>query len=499
MRRVVRRLAGGRLISLFALSGALSICVAAVESARLNVLFIAADDLRTDLGCYGNQEVRTPHLDALAARGLVFERAYCQQAVCNPSRASVLTGRRPDTLKVWDLQTHFRDTLPDVVTLPQHFKRNGYTAIDIGKIFHNESGTRPRKFPFADPPSWSRPPVHANGAHWQDWVVPGDPSGPKQKAGAVQCIDAPDNAYFDGQIAEQASEALRAFGRSKEPFFLAVGFWKPHLPFNAPKKYWDLYDRARLAPPEPASMPKGAPRIAHHRGTELRNYDGVPKEGPISPEQIAELRHGYYAGISFLDAQVGRVLDALRASNLVANTLIVFWSDHGFHLGEHDLWGKTSNYELDAKVPLIVAGPGVAQNAKSAALVELLDLYPTLVESARLPAASGIEGRSLGSLLREPGGRGAEFAVTQHPHPFHGGKATQMGYAIRDDRFRYVEWRDLTSGAITASELYDHTIDPGETVNRIDAPVNRTMVERMEKRAATVVARGGRWPKLFSR
>jgi iduronate 2-sulfatase len=487
------------LFSLVGLCGALAVCVGAAEPSRLNILFIAADDLRTDLGCYGNTEVKTPHLDALARQGVVFERAYCQQAVCNPSRASVLTGRRPDTLKVWDLQTHFRDTLPDIVTLPQHFKQHGYAAINIGKIFHNESGTRARKFPFADPPSWSQPPVRASGAHWQDWVVPGDPSGPKQKVGAVQCVDAPDHAYFDGQIAEQACEALRAFGRSRESFFLAVGFWKPHLPFNAPKKYWDLYDRAKLTPPHPVSMPKGSPGIAHHRSSELRNYDGVPKDGPISPEQGAELRHGYYAGISFLDAQVGRLLETLREANLAANTLIVFWSDHGFHLGEHDLWGKTSNYELDARVPLIVARPGVTQNARSLALVELLDLYPTLVEAARLPVASGIEGRSLGSLLREPGGRGAEFAVTQHPHPFHGGKATQMGYAIRDERFRYVEWRDLTSGAVTARELYDHSIDPRETINRFDDPSNRLVVERMEKRAATVVARGGRWPNLVSR
>ncbi len=486
-------------LCLFTLCGVLSVCVGAAETPRLNVLFIAADDLRPDLGCYGNTEVKTPYLDALARRGVVFERAYCQQAVCNPSRASVLTGRRPDTLKVWDLQTHFRDTLPDIVTLPQHFKQNGYTAIDIGKIFHNESGTRPRKFPFADPPSWSRPPVRAEGAHWQDWVVPGDPSGPKEKAGAVQCIDAPDNAYFDGQIAEQAVDALRSFGRNKEPFFLAVGFWKPHLPFNAPKKYWDLYDRKKLAPPEPMAMPRAAPAIAHHRSTELRNYDGVPKDGPISAEQSAELRHGYYAGISFLDAQVGRLLETLRETNLAENTLIVFWSDHGFHLGEHDLWGKTSNYELDARVPLIVAGPGVAKNARSLALVELLDVYPTLVEAARLPAASGLEGHSLARLLRAPNDHGSEFAVTQHPHPFYGGKPTQMGYAIRDGRFRYVEWRDIASGTITARELYDHAIDPRETVNRIDDPANRPMIERMEQRTATVVARGGRWPNLFSR
>ena len=466
----------------------------AASAPRPNVLFIAADDLRTDLGCYGNPEVKTPHLDALARRGVMFERAYCQQAVCNPSRASVLTGRRPDTLRVWDLQRHFRETRPDIVTLPQHFKQHGYLALGIGKIFHNESGPRPPKFPFADPPSWSRPPTFATGAHWQDWVVPGDPSGPKQKGGAVQCLDVPDDAYFDGRIATAACAALREFAQSRGSFFLAVGFWKPHLPFNAPKKYWDLYDRATLTPPRPAGPPVGAPAIAHHRGAELRNYGGIPKEGPLAPELIAELRHGYYAGISFLDAQVGRVLDELQRSGLAANTIVVFWSDHGFHLGEHDLWGKTSNYELDARVPLIISAPGKRAGQKTTALVELIDLYPTLSELAGLPGAPDLEGRSLARLLVDPEASGREFAVTQHPQPFHGVKSTHMGYALRTARYRYVEWRELATGAVTARELYDHESDPRETVNCIADPTQRRAGEALAARAADVVAQGGRWP-----
>lgn len=468
----------------------------AAEKPKPNILFIAADDLRVELGCFGSVIAKTPNLDALARRGVRFSHAYSQQAVCNPSRASVLTGRRPDTLRVWDLQTHFRETLPEVVTLPQYFKNHGYTAIDIGKIYHNESGPRAPKFPFADPPSWSAPPRFAVGAHWQDWYVPGSPEGPKTKAGPSQCVEVPDETYFDGKIAAEACAALRKFQQTREPFFLAVGFWKPHLPFNAPKKYWDLYDRAAFATPEPAEMPKGAPEIAHHHSTELRNYDGVPKDGPLTAAQMAELRHGYLAGISFLDAQVGRVLYELNRSGLAENTVIVFWSDHGFHIGEHDLWGKTSNYELDARVPLIIAGRGITHaNAESRALVELLDLYPTLVELAGLPAAPGLEGRSLGPQLRQPEVPGREFAVTQHPHPFYGGKSTHMGYALRTARFRYVEWRTMATGAIAWRELYDHVNDPRETTNRIDEPALRAEVERLAAAAERVVAAGGRWRK----
>ena len=465
---------------------------AAQRPARPNVLFIAADDLRPDLGCYGSAGAKTPQLDALARRGVLFERAYAQQAVCNPSRASVLTGRRPDTLKVWDLKTHFRETLPDVVTLPQHFKQHGYTAVDIGKIYHNESGAKPT-FPFADPVSWSEPPSFAEGPHWRDWVVPGDAAGPKGKGGAVQCLDVPDEAYLDGRIAAAAVSKLRVLAENREPFFLAVGFWKPHLPFKAPKKYWDLHDRAQLSAPNPSGMPEGAPAIAGHPWNELRGYTGVPKKGPLPAAQIAELRHGYLACISFLDAQVGRVLAELDRLDLAKNTIVVFWSDHGFHLGEHDLWGKTTNYELDTRVPLIVAAPGASRaGTRAAGLVELIDLYPTLTELAGLPAASGVEGRSLVPLLRDPRQPGKDVAISQHPHPSYGA-ATHMGYTLRTARFRYVEWRDLTTGVVTDRELYDHAADGAETRNRIADPAQSAAARELAARAAAFVAAGRRW------
>jgi iduronate 2-sulfatase len=467
---------------------------AVAAASRPNVLFIAADDLRPDLGCYGSPEALTPRLDALARRGVLFERAYCQQAVCNPSRASVMTGRRPDTIRVWDLRTHFRQTDRGIVTLPQHFKRHGYTAVGIGKLFHNESGGKPA-FPFADPESWSEPPQYANGAHWQDWVWPAGSTGPRAKGAAVQCLDVPDDAYFDGQIATAAIARLGQLAATREPFFLGVGFWKPHLPFNAPKKYWDLYDRAKLSRPAPDRMPAGAPAIAGHPWTELRGYGGIPKTGPLSEAQIMELRHGYLAGISFLDTQVGRVLDELGRLGLAENTIVVFWSDHGFHLGEHDLWAKTTNYELDTRVPLIVAAPGVRGGTRVGGLVELLDLYPTLVELAGLPPAAGLEGESLRPLLRDPARAGKAMAVSQHHHPSYG-RATHMGYTVRTARHRYVEWRDLATRAVFARELYDHAIDPAETVNRADDPRQAETVRVLGAEVARRVEATAGWPAL---
>lgn len=464
----------------------------AVAAPRPNVLFIATDDLRTDLGCYGSTEVLTPHLDALAKRGTVFNRAYCQQAVCNPSRASVLTGLRPDTIKVWDLKTHFREALPDVVTLPQLFKNAGYTTIDIGKIFHNEAASKAPPVPFVDPISWSKPPVMSAGAHWRDWVVPGDPSGPKKKQGATQCLDVPDNAYFDGQIAEAAVKELAELKEQKKPFFLAVGFWKPHLPFNAPKKYWDLYDRAKLSPPASTQMPQGAPAIASHDFKELRGYDGIPKEGPLTPEQTAELRHGYFACISYLDAQVGKVLAELDRLGLAENTIIVFWSDHGFHLGEHALWAKTSNYELDTRTPLIIAAPQAGKRgSRTDALVELVDLYPTLAELCDLktPTDPPLAGASLVPLLRDTAGPGKTIAVSQHPHPSYG-RPTHMGYSLRSPDFHYIEWRDINTRAVTAAELYDSKNDPAETVNRIDDPALAATAAKLSAQAEKLVPDG---------
>jgi iduronate 2-sulfatase len=440
--------------------------------ARPNVLFIAVDDMRVELGCYGQTIVKSPNIDRLAQQGTLFMRAYCQQAVCNPSRASLLTGLRPETLGIWDLPTHFRQRRPDIVTLPQHFKQNGYHTQGIGKIFHN---WRQDDFK-GDTVSWSVPSVMQYATHSSDTAVvdgrvPPDQSGVPR----TEMRDVPDEAYFDGRIASKAVATLQELSQHKQPFFLAVGFWKPHSPFNAPKRYWDLYARSDIKPPSNPAAPQNVPHIALHDSREiLRGFRTRPNSRPTSGEVLA-LRHGYYAAISYVDAQVGRLLDELDRLKLRDNTLIVFWSDHGFHLGEHSLWAKTSNFELDARVPLIIATPQVehrlSKNAgqQTEALVELLDLYPTLVDLCNLPQPDHLEGKSLRPVLDDdPMTQVKSGAFTWHPRPAYpaaGVEPNVMGHSMRTDRFRYTEWRKFGTNEIVARELYDHDNDPHETIN----------------------------------
>lgn len=432
---------------------------------RPNVLFIAADDLRNDLGCYGNTLVKTPHLDRLASRSVVFNRAYCQQAVCNPSRASLLTGLKPDTLRVWDLPTHFRQNLPQVVTLPQHFKNNGYFTQNIGKIFHNWLHEVQ-----GDPESWSVPAVMHFANHGSDKPeMEGDLPENLAKDPKCECRDVPDEAYFDGRVAGLAVQALGELKAKTQPFFLAVGFWKPHSPFNAPKRYWDLYKRPDIPLPANPEWPDAAPRIAWHDSREILGRAAQKRK--LSDEAVREIRHGYLANISYLDAQVGKVLDELDRLQLTEKTIIVFWSDHGYHLGEHSLFAKTSNFDLDARVPLMIAMPGAGTaGKKTGALAELLDLYPTLSAVCHLPPPAQVEGVSLVPVLKDASATVRKIALTQHPRPAYynqtpAGVPTHMGYSIRTEHYRYTEWRDWDSGKTVATELYDHRADPDETRN----------------------------------
>lgn len=437
----------------------MAVSAAAPAAEKLNVLFIAADDLRNDLACYGHPMVKTPNLDRLAKRGLVFDHAYCQQAVCNPSRASLLTGRRLDSLRIWDLPTHFRNTAPDAITLPQHFKNNGYFTQNIGKMFHNWIHEVQ-----GDPDSWSVPAVMHFANHGADKPqVEGDLPLSSAVDPKCECRDVPDEAYFDGRVATLAVKALAELKEKQEPFFLAVGFWKPHSPFNAPKKYWDLYKREEIAMPDPAGWPDGAPRIAWHNSREILS----DKQRKLSPDAIREMRHGYLANISYMDAQIGRVLDELDHQGLAEKTVIVFWSDHGYHLGEHTLWAKTSNFELDARVPLIITLPGSANAGKhTPALAELMDLYPTLSDLCGLPAPTGTEGVSLEPVLKNTEAKVRSVALSQHPRPaYYKDAPAAMGYSIRSQTHRYTEWRDWKSGKTIATELYDHEEDPAETRN----------------------------------
>jgi iduronate 2-sulfatase len=447
----------------FALSGARA------ASRKPNVLFIAVDDLRPELGCYGRAHIKSPNIDRIARQGLVFDRAYCQQAVCSPSRSSLLTGTRPDSTKVWDLVTHFRDALPNVVTLPQNFKQNGYFVQGMGKIFH--AG-------FDDPRSWSVP-----------WQTPEAPTYAKKRTAPVKDEDKPrakdgppfesgdvaDDFYKDGKVADLAVSTLKTIGKKTEPFFLAVGFARPHLPFVSPKKYWDLYDPARIQLAPNPYHPKDAPEYALVNSGELRNYVGMPTEGPI-PESVArQLRHGYYAAVSYMDAQLGKVLDELDRQGLAKNTIVVLWGDHGWKLGEHGEWCKHSNVENDTNAPLLISVPGMKNAGQhSRALVEFVDVYPTLSDLAGIPLPGHLEGSSLKPLIENPNRPWKPAAFSQYP------RRKLMGYSMRTDRYRFTVWVDRDDHAkVDAIELYDHRADPQENVNIAKLPANAALVDRL--------------------
>lgn len=454
---------------------------------RKNVLFLAVDDLRASLGCFGDTYAITPNIDALARRGTLFRRAYCQQAVCSPSRQSLLTGRRPDTIRVWDLKTHFRNTTTDVVTLPQHFRYHGYFAQAFGKIYHDG-------VTMDDPASWSAPSVLQNTPKQADYQLARNHlHRTAGKADATEFVEASDDNYPDGKVATAAvAELHRYAGDGTKPFFLAVGMRKPHLPFTAPLRYWKMFDGRDVPPIARMGAPKDAPEIALHNSTELRGYLGIPGHGRLPPDLAQQLRRGYYASMSYTDAQLGRVLTALRETGLDQNTLIVFWVDHGYHLGEHDLWCKTTNYELDTHVPLIVVDPSIAPaGAVCDATIELLDIYPTVCDLCKLPLPQGIEGRSLRPWLELPSFPSPGPAFSQFPRPwFYKNQPEVMGYAVRTDTHRYVEWRNFHSGAVTDRELYDMRIGPVESVNLAAQPASRPLLEHLSRLLPAPSVRG---------
>lgn len=444
---------------------------------RFNVLFIAVDDLRPALGCYGDPTAITPNIDRLAGRGLVFNNAYCQEAVCSPSRLSLLTGRRPDTIRVWDLETHFRETLPDAVTLPQYLKEHGYHTRSIGKVFHGNGR------PATDPPSWSEEPLYdlTRDAATR-YALPKNRQGSGLKRDSVESADVPDNTYIDGIVCDAAVAALGALKDKEKPFFLAVGYRKPHLPFCAPQKYWDLYRREEIPRPVSDAYPEGAPELAVRSWRELEGYRDIP-QGLIPASKVAELRHGYYACVSYVDSLVGRLLDELDRLELAETTIIALWGDHGFHLGEQGLWAKANNYELATRSPLILSVPRQPnEGAATTALVEFVDIYPTLVEVCGLPLPEGLEGVSMMPLVEDPSRQWKPAAFSQYPRDFkrnrHKGHGDIMGYAVRTDRYRYVEWREWETGNVVARELYDHAQDEDEMRNLAAEPEYRGLVEK---------------------
>ena len=438
----------------------------AEPSAKPNILFIAVDDLRPELGCYDVPIIQSPNIDALAKRGVVFDRAYCQQAVCSPSRCSLLTGTRPDTTQVYDLTTHFRKALPDIVTLPQLFKNNGYFTQAMGKIYHHglddvTSWSVPTAFPKA--PAGSKPATKSK----------------KNRGPAFLAVDGPDNSLHDGELADMAVTALADLKKKNQPWFLAVGFLKPHLPFVSPKKYWDLYDPAKIPLATNPFTPTGAPTYAVLPGGELRSYDGVPAGRHLPDAYARQLKHGYYASVSYMDAQVGKVFAELDRSGMRDNTIIILWGDHGWKLGEHDAWCKHSNVENDTHAPLIISMPSMANAGKHTnALVEFVDIYPTLAELAGLPLPNTLEGTSMKPLLADPALAGKSAAFSQYPRQAE--NKNLMGYSMRTDRYRFTCWVDKKDLAkVNAIELYDHQNDPQENKNIANDPKNKELVEKL--------------------
>jgi len=444
-----------------------------------NVLFIVLDDLRPQLACYGQDQIISPNFERLAAEGVVFERAYCQEALCAPSRASVLTGCRPDTTRIYALDTPVRKAMPEVLTLPEHFKNHGYTTVSVGKVYHH---------PGDDPQGWSEEPWHPTDAFPGYQTEEAKKLHERRRGEAihlryglngppVEAGDLPDEQYADGQTTERAIRELRRL--RDRPFFLAVGLVKPHLAFACPRRYWDLYRRDEIDPADNPFRPKGCPDIALHDWGELRHYYGMPKEGPLSDEQARELIHGYYACVSFVDALIGRMLDELERLGLRENTVVVAWGDHGWNLGEHGLWCKHCNFETSLHSPLIVSAPGAGtQGAHTMALTEFVDIYPSLCELCGLPLPGHLEGTSFVPVLENPDRPWKKAVFSQYPR-----HTDIMGYSMKTPECRYTEWRRPGERPV-ARELYDHRADRTENVNEADLADSRKRVEQLSRQLA---------------
>jgi iduronate 2-sulfatase len=479
---------------------------------RPNVLFVIVDDLRPELGCYGNHEIKTPHFDKFAKESVVFTRAYCQAAACAPSRASVMLGMRPDSTRVWSLGEKFREINPDAVTMPQYFHKFGYYTVSMGKIFHNhmpdpvsfdEPDLRPEKYNTPelidrDPESFyhdeelkkelakvrenrirKNPNAYAGGwAYGRSW----------------EAYDGPDNAFYDGAQTNLALDVMKRLKGKKQPFYLALGYYRPHLPFVAPKKYWDLYDRDSLSMASNPYLPRNSPIMAINSMYELRacydlEYVKHPSEFQLAEETARLLKHGYYASVSFVDACFGKLMNGLRELGLDKNTLIVVWGDHGWKLGEHSSWCKQTNYNIDTRVPLFIRAPGVHQEGKKChQLVELVDIFPTLCDLAGIKIPDYMEGTSLKPMLKNPKLELKSAVFNQyHLRPRNTpDEKSYMGYSMVTPRYHYVEWRywnndEKTAGELAAVELYDNQADLYENNNIAVLPENEKIIEKLSK------------------
>lgn len=469
-----------------------SICASADAHERPNVLLILVDDLKPAIGCYGDPIAQTPNIDRLAASGMRFDLAYCNQAVCAPSRFTLMLGSHSTSTSLYGLGSKLRQIIPDAVTMPQHFSTHGYRTESLGKVFHIGHGND------GDPASFSVPHFHDKVIEYLD---PASTDGGQltreeayftnQKLGQIRSLprgaayespDVADVKYADGRVAAETIKRLQAAKKRRDadgtPFFIAAGFARPHLPFSAPQKYWDLYDPTKLPMPEFEELPAGAPAVAGKRGGEITNYKPVPTDpaADFGDSLKRKLIHGYYASTSFVDAQIGKVLDELHASKLADSTIVVLWGDHGFHLGDLGIWTKHTNYEQANRIPILISAPGVTKPGSSTKqLAESVDIFPTLADLAGLPAPQGpqpIDGVSLVPVLKDPSARVRD-------HAFHAYPKRKLGRAIRTERYRMVEWRPFRNANQNVEyELYDYETDPLERKNL--APSQPEVLDRLK-------------------
>ncbi len=437
----------------------------------MNVLFIIADDLRPELGCYGHPLIKSPNIDRLAASGTVFTQAYCNVPVCGASRSSFLTGLRPTRSRFVNWNTRMDADAPEADTIASHFKRSGYQSISLGKIAH---------FPDDQKHHWTESPWRPDypdndkvQVTWRDYQSPKNieisQSNPNGAGPPLEAGDVGDDAYRDGQIATKAVQRLKELAKSDDPFFLAVGFLKPHLPFNAPKKYWDLYDRDEIHLPDNYRRPENVPNVAMRSSGELRAYTGLPRMGLVEDQKAIELIHGYYACVSYVDAQVGRVLDQLHQSGLGDRTVVILCGDHGWNLGDHQLWCKHCNFQSSLRTAFVARRPGQSAGQTCDAMIELVDLFPTMCELTSLAAPAGLQGTSFAKLLDgDPADRKKHVVCLW-----------KSGQTALDARYSYTQWTNR-QGDEAARMLYDHESDPGENVNVAEHPEQRDVISRMQ-------------------
>ena len=428
-----------------------------------NILFIAVDDLRPELASYGAKHIKSPSIDKLAAEGLVFDRAYCNVPVCGASRASLLSGVRPGKKRFIGFSTRLSEDYPGVTSLPMHFKNHGYTTISNGKIYHHMDD---------DAEAWDeiwRPKGHFTG---RDYLLSKNialDTTEGLRGFPYENADVVDSAYKDGKLALKAIRDLKILNAADKPFFLAIGFYKPHLPFNAPSKYWDLYDSTQISLPENYQQPESTPKNAFHNFGELRNYSGVPKAGPVSEELANKLIHGYYASTSYTDAQIGLIMDELKILELDQNTIVILWGDHGWNLGDHMLWCKHCNFESSLHVPLILKVPGRTRGQRSDNITEYIDIYPSLCELAGLPLPDHLDGESFVQDI-EGTERKDDYAICK----FH------TGVTIIKDNYFYTEYLGADDQAV-ARMLFDHADDPLELNNLSELDGHKEVVQELHE------------------